>query len=535
MEEQLLKEAKQFQKERHWFKAVQLYEQYIKVNKDEINESVYAEYARSLRINSQTDKAIATLENALTHYPGSERLLLEFHNLYDFLGEWDSAERAAQSLVKLSPHKANYHFRLGRTYSFLNKKNNAKKCYQKALELVHQCSFDELISRIQSGFIKDNQKVKTRYIFIDGKNNLGAFIHKTGQKTFFTKIANYTNAQNGAGREENYYKEVRQAFPQLQSVSPQYIDAQVIDKISYLTIERLEASPVTLENSQLVIEAAQKAASVPYSRLIGRYPIPNYVFQFKKGRAISVVHFFTHIHEKTYNEKMFESIQTIITQYNYSNTIKHLMKRLQSAVMDNQLYQRISPEEHYTLQHGDLAFQNLMVDRKEGTVKIIDWPSYTAAPHFIDIARYFTSIKATYEEVKNLYLLRDSSSSTLPPIEEVFFLYALIVFYFQKLGPITSASRLSEFILPALEDLEQMILHIQHEEKGDEMKKTFNAQQLEEKELQIQQLKQRNKVLSNERSFFQDRLTNLQNSKSWKITRPLRLLTEGRLNKNKSY
>ncbi|MCP3027206.1 tetratricopeptide repeat protein [Halobacillus sp. A5] len=517
MAEQLLKDINKHQKDRNWHKAVQLYHQYFSKN-DNIEAAVYADYARSLRINSETDKAEQILNQGSSRYPNHERLLSEFHNLYDYLGDWEAAEKTAQWLIKIKPQTASYHFRLGRSYAFLKKYDKAKISYQKALSLKHGMTFDELMKRIQEGFVKEGDEVRTEYIFINGKNNFGAFLHEAGERRFFTKVSNYTNQMTGAGREENFYRTVRKDCSQLQDISPAYIDSFVMDKVSYITIEQVKAAPAALAHS-VVIEAAKKVASIPYSEAVSRYPIPNYVFQFKKGRAISVVHYFTQIHKKEFNEKLFKSINLITKQHRYPKSIRFLMDRLQSAIMDNECYQWMIPKQHYSLLHGDFAYQNLMFDEQKDSVQVIDWSSYTAGPHFIDTARYFTSLLTPYTEVKASYLLKEK----LSPVEHIFFLYALIVFYFQKLGPKGMASRLSEFILPALEELEQLVLQLKLNAEGDEMKK--DSAKIE---LQLEQLEQKNSVLTEEKEFLRKELKNLKSSKSWKITRPLRLFTERR-------
>src|SRR5699024_12591062 len=69
---------------------------------------------------------------------------------------------------------------------------------------------------------------------------LGAFIHDYRGEKFITKISKYTHKNNGAGREETFYKNICADFPQLNTIVPQYVDSLVLDKISYLTIEMID-------------------------------------------------------------------------------------------------------------------------------------------------------------------------------------------------------------------------------------------------------------------------------------------------------
>ncbi|WP_096437958.1 cell division protein ZapB [Alteribacter populi] len=533
MESNLLSLAQKYQREHEWRKAIDCYKQYINEKTGVCEDTVYAAYARSLRIIGQTSLAKATLVEAKKQHPHSETILLEFHNLYDFLGDWNAAKTVANSLIKMSPKKADYHLRLGRTYSFLSEYKKAKKAYRTALELKHQLPLDSLIENIQRSFAENPNEVSSKYIFIDGKNNLGAFVHDHGDKKYFTKISLYKNKSTGAGREETFYKNLCADFPQLKSLVPQYVDSQIIDQISYLTIEMIDSLPITSEHLQKVIETSQQVSTVKYREVIDSYPIPNYVFQYKKGRAISVVHFFTHIHKEAYNQKIFESLHLITKNHNYPKAVIQIIHRLEAVIMNNQLYKYMVPDKHYSLLHGDFAFQNQMINKADETPRIIDWTSYTVGPHFIDIARYMTSLLIPYPKVKNCYLDDHDTGGKLTNIEEIFFLYALILFYFQKFGRKRIETEVSNFLLPALEDLEKLVLKMNTSIEGDHLseEKQRLTEEMKEKELKINQLEQRLTIVKEEKEHLKKRLKNVLSSKSWKITRPLRIFTE-RLKKN---
>lgn len=521
MEKNLLTLAVNYQKERNWNKAIECFDQYIQENKSACADTVYTSYARSLRIVGKTALAKEMLAEGKKRHPKSERLLLEFHNLYDFLGEWESAKNVAENLIKMNPEKADYHLRLGRTYSFQSNHKKAKKAYQTALEYKHRLPFEELTARIQQGFAETPANVSSKYVFIDGKNNFGALIHQIGDKKLFTKISNHANKNSGASREENFYKDLCTAFPQLKNLVPKYVDSQMIDKVSYLTIEMIDSAPLVSDHAKKVIEVSRQISTVSYGKLADFMSTPDYVFQFRKGRAISVIHFFTHIHEEKINKKMFEALRLIMKQHHYPKAVLQLIGRLETAIMDNHLYAFIKPEEHYSLLHGDFAFQNLLIRKEDETPCVIDWTTYTIGPHFMDLARYFTSLLLPYSEIKRLYLETDQNSKKLSPIEHIFFLYALIVFYFQKLGRKGIETELSAFILPALEDLEVLVMKFKLSIEGDQL-----TEEMAEKELKIKQMEQKISVLEDERKHLHQRLQDTLNSKSWKMTAPLRLFTE---------
>jgi hypothetical protein len=53
------------------------------------------------------------------------------------------------------------------------------------------------------------------------------------------------------------------------------------------------------------------------------------------------------------------------------------------------------------------------------------------------------------------------------------------------------------------------------------------SEELREKDVKIKQLEQRLSLVEDERKHLHKRLQNILNSKSWKMTTPLRIFTEG--------
>jgi thiamine kinase-like enzyme len=197
--------------------------------------------------------------------------------------------------------------------------------------------------------------------------------------------------------------------------------------------------------------------------------------------------------------------------------------------MDNHLYNWIQPDKHYSLLHGDLGYQNVIFDKFDGMPRILDWSTYTIGPHFIDIARYLTSLLVPYSTIKTLYLDDNPNGQRLSTIERIFFLYAVILFYFQKIGRLGIETNISSDLLPALEDLEVLVMQFKNTMGENEMteKQHSLSEELREKEVKIKQLEQRLSIVEDERKYLHKRLQNIINSKSWKITTPLRIFTEG--------
>src|SRR5690625_2268737 len=111
MDSDILNSAKIYQKNHEWGKAVDCYEQYMEEKNGDCDDDTYVSYAKCLRLIGKTRQEEKELSKGKERHPQNERLLCEFYNLYDSLGEWESAKSVANSLVKMNPKQANYYFR----------------------------------------------------------------------------------------------------------------------------------------------------------------------------------------------------------------------------------------------------------------------------------------------------------------------------------------------------------------------------------------------------------------------------------------
>lgn len=94
------------------------------------------------------------------------------------------------------------------------------------------------------------------------------------------------------------------------------------------------------------------------------------------------------------------------------------------------------------------------------------------------------------------------------------------------MGKLDMETEISVTILPALEDLERLVMKLKSSEDAHGLKDDILQEEIEKKELEIKQLKQKVAVLESERNNMHKRLHDMLNSKSWKVTAPLRLFTE---------
>ena len=524
----LLSLAQKYRKEREWEKAIECYEQYLKECKDVPPFSVYKNYSQSLTRKGDIKQAREILLKAKYVFPNNEKVLIEIYKLYDLLGEWSKAKNVVNELITLNPNKSEYYFMLGRIYSFLDSYKEAKNIYKKGIECRHNCSIVEVINRIQCGITNDPTEIKTEYVLSGGRNNYGAFIHIIGEKKFFTKITNFDTRD--AKREEAFYKDISIKYPALRELVPKFVDTKVIDNVLYLTSEMIEETPISSEQLLDVINAIQRISTIKRSEIVEKHPNPNYLFQMK-NRAISIVIFFTKIHERSYNEQLFNLLYKLLNQNNYPKSVMHIINRLESLIMDNKLYALINPEEHYSLLHGDLIKPNIKNDGKESNIKIFDWATFTTGPHFMDIARYLSDLLKPYSEVKDLYLNNPDTGGNLSVVEKIFFNYSLILLYILRLKEKDVEKRLNDCILPCFKDLEILIENLDISYYKNAIQRlTFEKEEVESNNAQLEeQLLKAEKRVKELRKLNKDMKTRHENmikSKSWKLTKPLRKLAE---------
>src|SRR5699024_5617440 len=115
--------------------------------------------------------------------------------------------------------------------------------------------------------------------------------------------------------------------------------------------------------------------------------------------------------------------------------------------------------------------------------------------------------------------------------EKIFFLYALILLYILRLKGNKTDKGLDKYITPALHDLEGLVAEFMETKFDENIKLLINERS--EGQNKIAKLEREVTRLKKEVKRLNKRHNNLINSKSWKITAPLRWLAERR-NKNKN-
>src|SRR5699024_4501225 len=317
----LLKLAENYQQEHNWSKAVYYFDQYMKDNKQNCSADVYIAYAKCLRFLGEVCQAEELLGKGRTLYSKNEKILEELIHIYAATSNYDKEISVAKALIQLKPKKTSYYFRLGKAYAAAADFKDAERNYIIGLEHKHKMTIEVFNEIILSGFAESTEEVTSKYHGIARKSNYGSYIHTHGDKKYFTKISrNDLLAQ----REEMFYKDLCVDFPELEKVVPAYIHSIVINNIIYLTIEMIDGDSIDSNRMKEILLTSQYISSIPYASIIEKYPNPAYNFQLK-NKPNPVTIFFTEIHQKYYNERMFSLLYKLIKQNHYPTSIMNII------------------------------------------------------------------------------------------------------------------------------------------------------------------------------------------------------------------
>lgn len=481
--------------------------------------------AKQLVKVGKLNEAETVLKEGVAHYPANEEMYQQLYDLYKKRNEWRSAKQIARKLVELNPQKATFYFQLGRAFAFLKETSSAKESYISGLQKRHDLSFAHISAQVTHEFPHAFETWTSEYMYVKGKNNYGALFHTADDKQYVTKIAKYNH---NAKREALFYKEVCAQFPMLKDMAPTFINAKKMNRILYLTTEWIEGEESTVSDPEEIIEMSEKIASVPASKMLYAYGLPEYVWNYRNSPTF-IIQFFTDIHHKVTNERLFAELYKLMEEKEYPQPVKEVIQRLEKQMMPDYLYAYIDPEDHYSLIHGDFHPGNFKRSSKDGTLYIFDWATFTIGPHFLDIARYVSKSLFTFQEVREIYFDCEETGGSLSIIEKIFFLYALILLYILRLREKAVAAYLESCIIPALEELERLVEQFTKESheawllRLRDKKNELTQENLSLADTSVS-LKKQNKQIIKRMQLLKKQNQQMKTSKSWKMTAPLRKL-----------
>lgn len=529
--ESLLADAKHHESRRQWEKAADCYRRYLIGHTYAANIDASIAYAHCLRHIGKMQAAANILDELAKSHPGSEPVLVERVALHETRMDWASAEQTLQKLVHAHPDRATYYFRLGRAQVGANDLEAARHSYQTGFAHHHTIPFDQVIRKIQGTLPTSSTDIKSSYWLTGGLDNFGTLVHETPTGKYFTKIVNPAK-----DRERLFYEGLLPEHHQLSAITPNYVGSQRIDDTLYMTMEMLDP-PTTMPEFRQVVAIARAINNIDVSDVGPDYANPNYKFRLDLNTP-AVVKGFAHIHEFRYHRQLFDTLHRLAPTAEDPQTAKRIVQQLEDRILGNHLYAFVSPPMHYTLLHGDFKPNNIMTDTHN--FRVIDWQGFRTGPRFLDIVKYAIHAKLPYTTLQDQYLF-DTTHDALSPIEHIFFLDAYILMILLTSMRKSLSSGLAQHIGPALADMDTAIAQLKTQQFGTTAKLAADriqrletkltqhelAAQQQERKLQntsnqLTESRHEKRSLATKNRMLTQRLKNIETSKSWRLTAPLR-------------
>src|SRR5699024_2017226 len=219
-----------------------------------------------------------------------------------------------------------------------------------------------------------------------------------------------------------FYKSLCSNHQSLNTISPAYIDCQVMDKVMYLTIEWIDHLKGPIHTID-IYKKYKHISSVKPQELKEFTPQLTYFAGFKP-RINSIMIYFSNIEKKEVNEELFQKIHHVMKQKKYSDHVCNVIKDLEGLILNNYLYLFIDKNKHYSLLHGSLKPDNIKRKKEDTSIKIFDWAGVKIGPRFMDVVNYLVNIEEAFTNIKTDFLYNDENNNNLTSIEKIFFLYA---------------------------------------------------------------------------------------------------------------
>lgn len=389
----------------------------------------------------------------------------DFHK-YLVRKDWERVLIYCYRLANNHPEKIEYHQRVARCLKELGRDDEATIALEKGFNNISTLNEVMKILEPTLGF---GPTVISKYIYMGGDQNYGCIEHTKSinqhVKKYITKISALSSVEN----EKKFYLEIYKNFPDIHEITPKLLDYTEWSnpKLTLITMEKIEGTSPLINKKIIgdVIKASKIIASIRYEKLMDCIPNPNLnddfhlIFDIYPRHPIKALHSFSSIHLKTTNEQLFELIYKRMGKLKYSLASFKSMERLENVIFQKNLYQKIKPKVHYSLQHGDFQKHNMILD-SNGNLFIIDWGNMRVGPRWVDIAGYLGQLKEPFQVVKDEFLLNKDKSDHFELIEKIFFVYTLIVIWFIVFPRREFESKHDQYHGPAIEYMESMIQYI---------------------------------------------------------------------------
>ncbi|MCR2822017.1 phosphotransferase [Lederbergia panacisoli] len=375
--------------------------------------------------------------------------------------KWNQASYIGERIIANYPEEIWFYPKLIECYQNINEERRANQILGKYIDLKFN-GFSREIEEIETQ-ISSNQPISSEYKWFGGYQNNGFMVHLVENKKYLSKLCSYWS-----WRERIFYLEIYKRYPRIRDITPLMVSFIESGKSNmyYITSEKIEgAYPLFTDDViKKVIHMTHIVSSIKYGEICNLFPtsyypdineldVPN-----KKSPTFGVLRYFNEIHKEKPNKELFATLLNQMDELNYSKDSIKLIKRLRTVIIENYMFKKIIPTNHFSLRHGDLTQRNMILERDSEKLLFLDWGQVGIGPSWYDIAGFLGQSKWSFDKINTFHL-----SIINDPIEKLFFIYTLILVWFNVLSKDEFNNQHDLYLKPAIEQaeiLEQRILSL---------------------------------------------------------------------------
>lgn len=376
--------------------------------------------------------------------------------------QWEQAIEVANKTVQAGQADQEFYQKLANSYVKTNNQDEAKRHMKKALQLRVRTSKKEVVNRIETSIFTNRFPLESQFTYLGGSDNLGFVKHikeeTTGRKKYLTKIVPTDYPLDHFANKERYFNnEIRQQSPDLKEITPEMInDAKLKNEhLLFMTFPLLANDGISRANFKDLIEINEKIASA-----IDYHQIVNLLKATDKGKAHELSAL---MHRRSTHQIIFRYIKNKISDLPYREELKQQVARFERIILEQALYEKITPTADYVFCHGDFNANNILYNQQEHRYYVIDWSSYGLGLRGYDLAKFFASYRVPFSEIEKDYLDSIFAGGEAAYLQKIFFVYNLFIFWINRLDLDNIEEQLTQCIVPGVNYVEKLMRQQGHD------------------------------------------------------------------------
>lgn len=379
----------------------------------------------------------------------------KFNKLYDN-SQWDYAIDLGEAIIKTKSKGKDFFQKLAICYIKVHKIHEAEYYMKKSLELRTKRYTEDIIGTIEDSIFGDKQNIRSKYLYLGGRYNLGLIEHRhkvgTEEKIYLTKIIpNKFPVQSKIHREKFFNQTICERFPELQTISPKMINYSQMkrEKIYLMSFNKINNDKKKKEDFQEIINISESIIQgIKYDDAMELLKVVD------RGKKVPLSAL---MHKLSTHEFIFSYMKNKIKSIEGDIDLNKLLDRVKYIIIDLKMYKKINPRKHYVFCHRDLHKNNILYDKEKNKYYIIDWVNYGLALEGSDLARCFMSWGFTFKRIEEGYLNNISNRTEDLMIKRMFFTYDLIVLWVGVLNKDNLQEQINNNLSPAIQYMEDLI------------------------------------------------------------------------------